>query len=177
MPNSVVPIASDRPQHTPPLPPTWTKTHDRAICVLDARNYTLLQSIKKLRRAFPELVGMVLTTTMVDKRLRVLDQNIEIEYFKVGLDLSSWRSKPESSAVEDDMSSSQSATTMINAAEKAKIARLGSSVKPARSALKENITIANETPKHEDHRDRQSTLSFDGIYIDRETQVSGTRSL
>jgi len=82
----------DRPQATPPLPADWTVVHDRAICVLDARGYTLQQSISKLRRAFPELVGSVMTPMMIDKRLRILDQNPEIDYFKVGIKFSSKRS-------------------------------------------------------------------------------------
>lgn len=82
----------DRPQHTPPLPVLWTVAHDRAICVLDARGYTLQQSIRKLRRAFPELIGCVVTPFMIDKRLRVLDQIPEVDYFKVGLNFSSKRS-------------------------------------------------------------------------------------
>lgn len=82
----------DRPKATPPLPAEWTIVHDRAICVLDARGYTLEQSISKLRRAFPELIGSVMTPMMIDKRLRILDQNPEIDYFKVGMKFSSKRS-------------------------------------------------------------------------------------
>jgi len=88
---STIPI-DDRPQATPPLPTNWTVVHDRAICVLDARGYTLQQTISKLRRAFPELIGSVMTPMMIDKRLRVLDQNPEIDYFKIGMKFSSKRS-------------------------------------------------------------------------------------
>ncbi|KAG8623994.1 hypothetical protein KVT40_008970 [Elsinoe batatas] len=91
-----------RPSPTPavpqsqaqPLPVIWTIAHDRAICVLDARNYTTEQSIRKLRRAFPELVGCYLSPSTVERRLQVLDQNPEIDYFRVGLDFKSVRSKP-----------------------------------------------------------------------------------
>lgn len=71
---------------TPPLPPAWTVVHDRAICVLDACDYSLPATIKKLRSAFPELAGSVLTPIMVDKRLRTLDQNYDIDFFRIGLE-------------------------------------------------------------------------------------------
>ncbi|KXL50876.1 hypothetical protein M433DRAFT_7145, partial [Acidomyces richmondensis BFW] len=78
-------IAIDRVEETPPLPPTWTSQHDRAICVLDARNYPLENIVMKLRRTFPALTGTVLTGAMVDKRLRQLDQDVEIDYWRIGL--------------------------------------------------------------------------------------------
>ncbi|GAB7345383.1 hypothetical protein MBLNU457_3727t2 [Dothideomycetes sp. NU457] len=90
--NASIMRMDDRPKATPPLPADWTIVHDRAICVLDARGYTLEQSISKLRRAFPELTGSVITPMMIDKRLRILDQNPEIDYFKVGMKFSSKRS-------------------------------------------------------------------------------------
>ncbi|EMC96600.1 hypothetical protein BAUCODRAFT_482665 [Baudoinia panamericana UAMH 10762] len=71
-------------EETPPLPAGWTQQHDRAICILDVRNYSLSNIVSKIRRAFPQLRG-VLTTGMVDKRLRQLDQVVEIDYWKVGL--------------------------------------------------------------------------------------------
>lgn len=74
----------DRIGETPPLPRSWTAKHDRAICVLDARNYSLTASIAKMRRTFPELRG-TLTPAMVDKRLRQLDQDVEIDYWRIGL--------------------------------------------------------------------------------------------
>lgn len=78
-------LAVDRVEETPPLPPTWTTQHDRAICVLDARNYPLESIVIKLRRTFPALTGTVLTGAMVDKRLRQLDQDVEIDYWRIGL--------------------------------------------------------------------------------------------
>ena len=71
---------------TPPLPPDWTTVHDRAICVLDACDYSLETSIKKIRSAFPELAGSMLTPVMIDKRLRTLDQNPNIDFFRIGLE-------------------------------------------------------------------------------------------
>ncbi|PNS13894.1 hypothetical protein CAC42_1385 [Sphaceloma murrayae] len=78
---------------TQPLPVIWTTAHDRAICVLDARNYTTEQSIRKLRRAFPELSGCYLSTRMIERRLQVLDQNTDIDYFRVGLDFRSTKNQ------------------------------------------------------------------------------------
>ncbi len=74
----------DRVEDTPPLPGGWTPQHDLAICVLDARNYSLPGIVTKIRRTFPSLHG-ILTTAMIDKRLRQLDQDIEIDYWRVGL--------------------------------------------------------------------------------------------
>ena len=71
---------------TPPLPKEWNGTHDHAMCVLDTCNYSLNAIVKKLRSAFPELSKAPLTPTMVDKRLRVLDQNPDIDYFRTGLE-------------------------------------------------------------------------------------------
>lgn len=71
---------------TPPLPEEWTNTHDHAMCVLDTCDYSLDAIIKKLRSAFPELANSPLTQVMIDKRLRVLDQNPDIDYFRTGLE-------------------------------------------------------------------------------------------
>ena len=65
-------IFNDRFLDLPPLPDAWTQRHDRAICVLDSRNYSHNAIVAKLRRVFPELRG-TLTPLMVDKRLRILD--------------------------------------------------------------------------------------------------------
>ncbi|GAM86125.1 hypothetical protein ANO11243_041360 [Dothideomycetidae sp. 11243] len=73
---------------TKPLPVHWTIAHDRAICVLDARGYNLSQSVRKLRRAFPELMGCVITPKMIDRRLLTLDQIVEIDYWRIGLEVS-----------------------------------------------------------------------------------------
>ncbi|GAB7352942.1 hypothetical protein MBLNU459_g3520t2 [Dothideomycetes sp. NU459] len=73
-------------QISPPLPPNWTVVHDRAICVLDTCGYSLKEIVKKLRNAFTELTGQVITPSMIDKRLRTLDQIPDIDYFRIGLD-------------------------------------------------------------------------------------------
>ena len=57
---------------------------DRAICILDASEYTLPNIISKVRRVFPELNG-TLTPAMIDKRLRQLDQIPELDYWAIGL--------------------------------------------------------------------------------------------
>ncbi|KAF2154731.1 hypothetical protein K461DRAFT_291650 [Myriangium duriaei CBS 260.36] len=74
-----------------PLPIRWAVAHDRAICVLDARGYDLVQSIRKLKRAFPELVGCCITPGMVDRRLRTLDQIVDCDYWRIGLEFTSRR--------------------------------------------------------------------------------------
>lgn len=82
---------SNKPQHTPALPASWSAAHDRAICVLDARNYSLQQSVRKVKRTFPELSGHILTEQMLDKRLRILDEDPLVDYWKVGLDFTNGR--------------------------------------------------------------------------------------
>jgi hypothetical protein len=72
----------DRP--IPPLPSNWTPQHDKAICILDVKNYSLPAMIAKLRRTFPSLCGP-LTPIMIDKRLQRLDQNVELDYYSAGL--------------------------------------------------------------------------------------------
>ncbi|KAI7356221.1 hypothetical protein KC320_g2353, partial [Hortaea werneckii] len=82
------PVFVDGIEETPPLPTGWTQSHDRAICVLDAKGYSLPTIVNHLRKTFPrDLRGSVLTPAMVDKRLRVLDQDVEIDYWRVGLGL------------------------------------------------------------------------------------------
>ncbi|GAB7365024.1 hypothetical protein MBLNU230_g5805t1 [Neophaeotheca triangularis] len=77
-------IVEDHLQDTPPLPLAWNQAHDRAICVLDARGYDLASIVSKIKRVFPMLKG-TLTMGMIDKRLRVLDQRIELDYWRLGL--------------------------------------------------------------------------------------------
>jgi hypothetical protein len=69
----------------PSLPSNWTKQHDKAICILDVKNYTHSAMVAKLRRTFPSLDG-TLTPIMIDKRLQQLDQNVELDYYKAGLE-------------------------------------------------------------------------------------------
>lgn len=74
----------DRIGETPNLPRGWSQQLDRAICILDASDYTLAAIVSKVRRVFPELTG-TLTPAMIDKRLRQLDQIPELNYWAVGL--------------------------------------------------------------------------------------------
>lgn len=83
VPYSTTPLI-DRVPGTPPLPRNWGRRQDRAICILDASNYSLSGIVAKIRHVFPDLDG-TLTPAMVDKRLRQLDQIIEIDYWAVGL--------------------------------------------------------------------------------------------
>lgn len=75
-------IFNDRFLDLPPLPEAWTTQHDKAICLLDSRNYSHPAIVAKLRRVFPELRG-TLTPLMIDKRLRILDQNVELDYWRI----------------------------------------------------------------------------------------------
>lgn len=84
----------DRVSETSPLPHNWTAQHDRAICILDARNYSLTGIVAKVRRTFPNLRG-TLTPAMIDKRLRQLDQDVSIDYWAVGLAKASHGKKAE----------------------------------------------------------------------------------
>ncbi|RMZ06797.1 hypothetical protein D0862_04509, partial [Hortaea werneckii] len=82
------PVLVDGLEETPPLPETWTHHHDRTICVLDAKGYSLPTIVAHVRKSFPrDFRGSLLTPAMVDKRLRVLDQDVEIDYWRVGLGL------------------------------------------------------------------------------------------
>lgn len=83
--SSLYPAETARLPPTPPLPGNWTIVHDRAICVLDACGYSVSETVKKLHSAFQELAGQVLTPPMIDKRLRMLDEDIEVDYFQIGL--------------------------------------------------------------------------------------------
>ena len=78
------PVNNDN-TNIPPLPSNWTSTHDRAICVLDARDYPLPAIVAKIRRAFAFRGS--LTAAMVDRRLRQLDADVECVYWRVGLGL------------------------------------------------------------------------------------------
>lgn len=54
--------------------------------MLDACGYSLDRNIRKLKSAFPELACAVLTPVMIDKRLRTLDQDLSVDFFRLGLD-------------------------------------------------------------------------------------------
>jgi len=91
-------IHNDRFLDLPPLPAAWETHHDRAICLLDSRNYSHSAIVVKLRRCFPELRG-VLTPLMIDKRLRILDQNVDLDYWRTGLNA---KTTPRPTEVVDD---------------------------------------------------------------------------
>ena len=75
-------IFNDRFLDLPPLPESWTTEHDRAICWLDSKNFSHPTIVAKMRRVYPELRG-TLTPLMIDKRLRILDQNVELDYWRI----------------------------------------------------------------------------------------------
>lgn len=54
--------------------------------MMDARDCSLHKIITSLKRSFPELAYAKLTEDQIDKRLRVLDQDVSIEYWRMGLE-------------------------------------------------------------------------------------------
>lgn len=169
--NASIMRMDDRPKATPPLPADWTIVHDRAICVLDARGYTLEQSISKLRRAFPELIGSVMTIMMIDKRLRILDQNPEIDYFKVGMKFSSKRSNiAGDTTVMEKIPSVRPVTD--------RPPQIGSSPLKNRTGRfflnddKENHISADSTEKSSERANSSLTEALDGLLLDEAVLVS-----
>ena len=53
---------------------------------MDARDWSLPKIIASLKRSFPELAYAKLTEDQIDKRLRMLDQDVSIEYWRMGLE-------------------------------------------------------------------------------------------
>lgn len=75
----------DRLPNTPEMPAEWVHLHDRAICILDTREYTHEEMVKKMKSSFPELERKYLSPAMIDKQLRIMDQKVEIPYWRVGI--------------------------------------------------------------------------------------------
>ncbi|KJX94816.1 hypothetical protein TI39_contig4158g00003 [Zymoseptoria brevis] len=78
-------FATDRVQHTESLPEPWTTKQDRLVCVQDAKGRSLEYIVKKLREECPEFEDQILTTEMVDKRLRILDFDLTWNGWSEGL--------------------------------------------------------------------------------------------
>lgn len=72
---------SDRPEETPPLPEQWNRDHDLAICYMDRCGIYVPDIVTNIKQSYPELKG-TLSAPMVDKRLRQLDQQPAIDYFR-----------------------------------------------------------------------------------------------
>ena len=68
-----------------PLPPAWSTSHDRAICILDANDHSLAAIVLLVKRTFPELASATLTLDALQRRLETLDQNVELDYWAVAL--------------------------------------------------------------------------------------------
>ena len=64
-----------------PLPTSWNAQHDRAICALDAQDHSIFNIVAQMYSAFPDLHGQ-LAAEMVDRRLRQLDQNVDLNYWR-----------------------------------------------------------------------------------------------
>jgi len=68
-----------------PLPQFWTIECDRFVCRLDAEDVPLSRIVALVKKEFQPLKLVTLTPGMVDKRLRMLDQDVSIDYWKDGL--------------------------------------------------------------------------------------------
>ncbi|OQN99547.1 hypothetical protein B0A48_14689 [Cryoendolithus antarcticus] len=134
-------IVNDRFFDVLPLPQAWTQQHDRAICVLDSRNYSPLAIVSKLRRVFPELIG-TLTPLMIEKRLRILDQNVEIDYWRIGT-ASSTSETREQRHVRWQTERVDSQTTLAESAATSKSRRATSFFKPSPKRQLPSSVVAN----------------------------------
>lgn len=67
------------------LPQFWTIECDRFVCRLDAEDVPLSRIVALVKKEFQPLKLVTLTPGMVDKRLRMLDQDVSIDYWKDGL--------------------------------------------------------------------------------------------
>lgn len=105
----------DRIGDTPPLPETWTHRHDKALCVLEFRNYSYNAMVSKMRRAYPELEG-VLTATAIEKRLRQLDQDVEVRYWQEAIEAMDREDEARSLGLPTGIQSAQSAMTLASTA-------------------------------------------------------------
>lgn len=93
----------DRVPDSPSLPAAWNPTLDRLICQADALGLDHQKIVSKVRQRYPQLTG-VLTASAIDRRLRQLDQDIEIDYWQVGLrakDASEARKRERARDLED----------------------------------------------------------------------------
>lgn len=69
-------------------PRPWaTPSVDRLVCALDARDLGAAEIIHRVKTQFPELQPAIITANMVDNRILILDQRVELDYFKHGLGL------------------------------------------------------------------------------------------
>ena len=75
----------NRSKPSAPLPQSWTTDHDRTLCYLDTYYTNVTKIIGKLKRKFPALEKERLTAEMIDVRLRLLDQDVEIDYWREAL--------------------------------------------------------------------------------------------
>lgn len=90
----------DRIPDTPPLPTGWNERVDKLICSIDLLGGDHARIVKKVRQFHPRLAG-VLTPTMIDRRLRQLDQDINIDYWSLGLQSIDASDAPESQEERD----------------------------------------------------------------------------
>lgn len=86
MTSSIVPS----PFGTFSLPFPWaTVPVDALICALDARNVGIPEIVRRVKKQFPALAPSAIPMQAVERRILILDQIVEIDYFKHGLGLGS----------------------------------------------------------------------------------------
>lgn len=68
------------------FPEAWNADCDRYICRLDVQDEPIANIVIMVKKKFPTLGMATLTAGMIDKRLRMLDQDVNVDYWKNGLD-------------------------------------------------------------------------------------------
>ena len=69
------------------LPIPWgTAGVDRLICSLDATNTPHVEIIQKVKKQYPELAKYAIPTEVLGRRLEMLDQRTDNDYFKVAFE-------------------------------------------------------------------------------------------
>lgn len=70
------------------LPFPWgTPAVDTMMCTLDARNISIPEIVRRVKEEFPVLRACAIPYQAVEKRILILDQRVEVDYFKQGLGL------------------------------------------------------------------------------------------
>jgi len=66
------------------LPYPWgTEAVDRLICSLDSAGVEAVEMVHMVKKQFPELGKYAILTDVLEKRIQILDQRLDIDYFKV----------------------------------------------------------------------------------------------
>lgn len=69
------------------LPYPWaTEAVDRLICSLDAAGAEPAEMVHMVKKRFPELAKYTISAYILEKRIQILDQRLDVDYFKVAQD-------------------------------------------------------------------------------------------